>query len=128
MSINLASIYRNQALRYCLVGGMNTAVTAVVIITLTAAGVGLYFSNFAGYVVGVLFSFILNTVFTFSSKPSATKLLKFLTCCGVCYAINLFTMNIAMLSGAENVYFVQLTGMFFYTVSGFIINKLWVMK
>ncbi|WP_407211196.1 GtrA family protein [Enterobacter cloacae] len=84
--------------------------------------------NFAGYVVGVLFSFILNTVFTFSSKPSATKLLKFLTCCGVCYAINLFTMNIAMLSGAENVYFVQLTGMFFYTVSGFIINKLWVMK
>ncbi|WP_407205313.1 hypothetical protein [Enterobacter cloacae] len=42
MSINLASIYRNQALRYCLVGGMNTAVTAVVIITLTAAGVGLY--------------------------------------------------------------------------------------
>ncbi|ADF60910.1 hypothetical protein ECL_01349 [Enterobacter cloacae subsp. cloacae ATCC 13047] len=37
-------------------------------------------------------------------------------------------MNIAMLSGAENVYFVQLTGMFFYTVSGFIINKLWVMK
>ncbi|EJM1499070.1 GtrA family protein [Escherichia coli] len=128
MSINLASIYRNQALRYCLVGGLNTAVTAVVIITLTAGGFGLYFANFAGYAVGILFSFNLNTIFTFSSKPSASKLLKFLTCCGVCYAINLFTMNIAMFAGAENVYFVQLTGMFFYTVSGFIINKLWVMK
>ena len=128
MSINLTSIYRNQALRYCLVGGMNTAVTAVVIITLTAAGVGLYFSNFAGYAVGVLFSFILNTVFTFSSKPSAAKLLKFLICCCVCYIINLFAMKMVILFGIENIYAIQLTGMFFYTISGFIINKLWVMK
>ncbi|HDC4389256.1 TPA: GtrA family protein [Enterobacter cloacae] len=128
MSINLTSIYRSQAFRYCLVGGLNTAVTACVIIILTAVGAGLYFSNFLGYAIGILFSYILNTVFTFSSKPSVSKLLKFLACCGVCYVINLLAMKMVILSGTENVYFIQLTGMFLYTVSGFIINKLWVMK
>lgn len=128
MSINLTSIYHSQALRYCLVGGMNTAVTACVIFILIAIGYGLYVANFAGYVVGVLFSFILNTLFTFSSKPSASKLMKFLTCCGICYVINLFSMKIVMFFGIENIYFIQLTGMIFYTVSGFVINKLWVMK
>lgn len=128
MSINLTSIYRSQALRYCLVGGLNTTVTACVIITLTAVGAELYFANFLGYAVGILFSYILNTVFTFSSKPSVSKLLKFLACCGVCYVINLLAMKMVMLSCVENVYFIQLTGMFFYTVSGFVINKLWVMK
>ncbi|CZW72647.1 Uncharacterised protein [Enterobacter asburiae] len=28
----------------------------------------------------------------------------------------------------ENKYIIQLIGMFFYTASGFFINKLWVMK
>lgn len=128
MSINLSTIYRSQAVRYCLVGGMNTAVTATVILALTAFGIGLYVANFSGYTVGILFSYILNTIFTFSSKPSISKLLKFLTCCGICYLINIFAMNTAMLAGIENVYLVQLTGMFFYTASGFVINKLWVMK
>lgn len=128
MSFNLTSIYRSQALRYCLVGGMNTALTASVIIILTAGGAGLYFANLSGYAAGVLFSFILNSVFTFSSKPTVSKLVKFLTCCGVCYLINLFAMKSIIISGVENVYFIQLTGMFFYTISGFIINKLWVMK
>jgi putative flippase GtrA len=128
MSINLSSIYRSQAVRYCLVGGMNTVVTASVILALTAFGVGLYSANFSGYVVGILFSFILNTIFTFSSKLSISKLLKFLACCGVCYVINIFAMKITIIAGVENLYLVQLTGMFFYTAAGFIINKLWVMK
>ncbi len=42
MDMNLSTIYKNQALRYCMVGGMNTLVTAFVIITLTALGCGLY--------------------------------------------------------------------------------------
>ncbi|MBK4366696.1 GtrA family protein, partial [Enterobacter hormaechei] len=37
-----------------MVGGMNTLVTAFVIITLTALGCGLYLSNLFGYVVGIL--------------------------------------------------------------------------
>lgn len=128
MSINLSSIYRSQAVRYCIVGGMNTAVTAAVILVLTAFGVGLYIANFAGYAVGIFFSFILNTIFTFSSRPSISILVKFLVCCIICYLINIFAMNAVICLGIENIYLVQLTGMISYTISGFAINKLWVMK
>ncbi len=128
MHIKLSSIYYNQAIRYGLVGAMNTAVTAVVIFVLTALGFGLYTANFFGYVVGILFSYALNTIFTFSSTPSLKRLVKFLTCCATCYVINLVAMKASIMVGFGNEYLIQLIGMFFYTASGFFINKLWVMK
>lgn len=128
MEMNLSTIYKNQAFRYCMVGGMNTLVTAIVIVTLTALGCGLYLSNFWGYVVGILFSYALNTYFTFSSRPTIGRLAKFITCCAGCYVINILAMKSAMVLGIDNEYIIQLTGMLFYTASGFFINKLWVMK
>lgn len=128
MSINPSSLYKNEAIRYCLVGGVNTAITAAVIFGLTVFGFGLYSSNASGYVVGILFSYFLNTYFTFSSKASLCRLTKFITCCLVCYIINIIAMKLAMLIGVENYYYIQINGMFFYTVSGYLINKLWVMK
>lgn len=128
MDINLSQFYKNQAIRYCVVGGMNTAVTAIVIIALTATGFGLYASNFMGYVVGILFSYILNTCFTFSSKPTVNRLIKFITCCAVCYVINIVAMKASITLGLKNEYLIQLSGMILYTISGFILNKLWVMK
>ncbi|ENK7080898.1 GtrA family protein, partial [Raoultella ornithinolytica] len=41
-----------------MVGLLNTAITAVVIFLLMSAGVGIYLSNAMGYVVGILFSFV----------------------------------------------------------------------
>lgn len=124
----IQSFYRSQAIRFCVVGIINTTVTAVVILSLTTYGVGLYLSNATGYVVGVLLSFILNTYFTFSSRPSLSRLFKFILCCIICYVINLISMNVAMSLTNVNKYILQLVGMFFYTTSGFLINKLWVMK
>lgn len=128
MTITSSGIFKNQAIRYCIVGGMNTAVTAIVIITLTALGAGLYISNALGYVVGIIFSYALNTYFTFSSKPSLRKFAKFIACCAGCYTINIIAMNLSMKFGLQNEYLIQLIGMAFYTISGFFINKFWVMK
>lgn len=128
MKIRLPELIKNQAVRYCIVGGMNTAVTAIVIITLTALGAGLYISNALGYVVGIIFSYAMNTYFTFSSKPSLRKFAKFIACCAGCYVINIIAMNLSMMLGLQNEYLVQIIGMVFYTISGFFINKLWVMK
>ncbi|WP_326937942.1 GtrA family protein [Escherichia coli] len=128
MYIKLSELYQSQAIRYCIVGGMNTAVTAAVFIVLTAFGYGLYVSNFSGYIVGILFSYVLNTYFTFSSTLSFRRLVKFAACCSACYAINLVAMRLSMALGFANEYLIQLTGMFFYTISGFLVNKLWVMK
>lgn len=128
MEINLSHLYKNQAIRYCIVGGMNTAATAIVIFSLTAAGCGLFASNFLGYVTGIVLSYILNTYFTFSAKSSLARVTKFLACCMGCYVINVLAMKLMLYLGFDNAYLIQLTGMVFYTVSGFFINKLWVMK
>lgn len=124
---NLSHYYHNQAIRYCAVGGLNTIVTAAVILFLTGSGVGLYVSNLCGYIIGILFSFFLNIHFTFSSKPSFHRLIKFIVCCVACYGINLVVMNFVMLLNSDK-YIIQISGMIFYTIFGFIINKFWVMK
>ncbi|WP_267284684.1 GtrA family protein [Klebsiella pneumoniae] len=40
-------------------------------------GLGIYLSNAMGYVVGIVFSFIANTIFTFTQPISINRLIKF---------------------------------------------------
>ncbi|HBW3725402.1 TPA: GtrA family protein, partial [Klebsiella pneumoniae] len=51
-----------QLMKYGLVGIVNTLITAVVIFLLRHLGLGIYLSNAMGYVVGIVFSFIANTI------------------------------------------------------------------
>lgn len=62
-----------EAVRYIIVGLANTAMTAVVIFGLMHAGVGIYPSNATGYVVGIIFSFVMNAKFTFSTTLSPLR-------------------------------------------------------
>ncbi|WP_413535080.1 GtrA family protein [Rahnella inusitata] len=124
----LAKFYNNQVIRYCAVGLANTIVTAIAILAMTVFGFGLYSANVIGYVIGILLSFALNTYFTFSAKPSLRILVKFMTCCLISYVINLISMKSSQYFGIHDKYAIQIIGMFFYTTSGFLINKLWVMK
>jgi len=120
--------YNNQVVRYCAVGTANTTVTAIAILAMTAFGFGLYSANIIGYMIGILLSFALNTYFTFSTKPSIRILVKFLICCLTSYIINLIAMKSSQYLGLTDKYAIQIIGMFFYTASGFLTNKLWVMK
>ena len=126
--MKIATIYHNQTIRYCFVGGINTLVTGAVILILTTMDIGLYLSNAFGYVVGILFSFILNSYFTFASKPSFLQFAKFILCCLICYLINLIAMNWVIFIGIQNEYIIQIVGMIFYTAFGFWMNKSWVMQ
>ncbi|MFU0882629.1 GtrA family protein [Kluyvera cryocrescens] len=128
MNINLYTLYKNQAIRYCIVGFANTALTAAIIFYLTAIGLNLYIANISGYIFGVFLSFILNIYFTFSSKPSFQKLIKFLASCFICYLVNLIAIKTSLTVIPDNLYIVQLIGMLFYTAFGFLINKYWVIK
>lgn len=114
--------------KYILVGAANTLLTMLVIFALMHSGVNMYVSNALGYVVGIIFSFILNSLFTFSAKLSFEKLIKFLITCLISYLVNLIVMKVFLILFPDRVYFAQLCGMGFYTVTGFILNKLWVMK
>lgn len=125
--------------KYIIVGVANTLLTMVVIFALMHSGVNLYVSNAIGYIVGIIFSFIVNSLFTFSAKLSFASMIKFFTACFIAYLVNLVAMKSFLMVFPEKiylpqykayleVYLAQLCGMGFYTITGFILNKFWVMK
>lgn len=82
-----------QLMKYGLVGIVNTLITAVVIFLLMHLGLGIYLSNAMGYVVGIVFSFIANTIFTFTQPISINRLIKFLCVCFICYVANIIVIK-----------------------------------
>lgn len=117
-----------QVVRYACVGLANTALTAIVIFGLMQIGVGVYPSNASGYIVGIIFSFVMNAKFTFSTSLSAMRLIKFILTCAICYILNIMAMKVFFILMPDKIYTAQVIGMFFYTSTGFIFNKFWSMK
>ena len=117
-----------EAVRYIIVGLANTAMTAVVIFGLMHAGVGIYPSNATGYVVGIIFSFVMNAKFTFSTTLSPLRFIKFVSTCVFCYILNIIAMKVFFIVIPNAIYTAQVVGMIIYTTAGFILNKYWSMK
>lgn len=120
--------FKIQVIKYALVGLANTAITAAVIFACMHSGMGVYSSNAAGYLCGIIFSFIANTLFTFSTKISPSRFARFLLSCLACWVINTLAIKTFLVIYPSELYISQLVGMVTYTLSGFLINKLWVMK
>lgn len=123
-----ASMLKNHITRYALVGLANSGITAVIIFSLMYFGLGLYVSNAVGYVAGIIFSFVANSIFTFSVSLTGSRFVRFLLTCFICWMINIFIVKVYITIFPDQLYISQMAGMIFYTLSGFIINKLWVMK
>ena len=120
--------FKIQVIKYALVGLANTAITAVVIFACMHSGMGVYSANAAGYLCGIIFSFVANTLFTFSSTLSPNRFAKFLLSCLICWVINALAIKLFLVVYPSELYISQLVGMVIYTLTGFVINKLWVMK
>ena len=119
---------RGQATRYALVGLTNTGITGLVIFFLMHWGLGVYASNAAGYTAGILFSFVANSLFTFSAEISLPRLARFLVSSFFCWILNIIAIKLFLIFMPSYAYVAQFIGMVIYTVTGFLINKLWVMK
>ncbi len=144
-----------QLLKYGVVGVFNTLLTAVVIWAVLKFGFGVVsedratsvqmaISNFAGYSVGLINSFVFNRNWTFKSTSSwKTGFLKFALAFGICYVIqlgvvlalnqyvalspfyfNAFGANYVITSS----YICQLIGIVFYTGLNFFFNKYYTFK
>lgn len=145
----------SQLLKYGVVGVMNTLLTAIVIWVMLrwcfgvdsdtkASSMQMVVSNFVGYAVGLINSFVFNRNWTFKSKSDwKTGFLKFVVCFAVCYVIQLvvvLTLNRYITIptihfgtfGANFIinssYICQLIGIVFYTGLGFFINKYYTFK
>jgi putative flippase GtrA len=144
-----------EAFKYGIVGVLNTFVTAVVIwlmmhVLFHVGETGsvpvriISISNIAGYVAGLINSFVWNRKWTFKSEKSWKKdFIRFFIAFLICYIPQLLIVNImnktmlipeikfAVFHHSYTVtaaYICQLIGIAFYTVMNFLCNKYYTFK
>jgi putative flippase GtrA len=144
-----------QALKYGIVGIMNTLLTAITIWVMmrfilgvktdeTVSSLVISTSNTIGYIVGLVNSFLWNRTWTFKSKKSwKIDFYKFLLAFLVCFALQLLlvnglntyvhtnTIHFLILNHGYDVnfaYICQLIGIVFYTIMNFVCNKYYTFK
>ncbi|QPB42480.1 GtrA family protein [Rodentibacter haemolyticus] len=114
--------------RYVLVGICNTLLTTIIIFGLTASQFNVYIANAIGYAAGILCSFLLNSIFTFSRPANAANFSRFLAVSLICYILNMKMIYIVLMIFPSRLYLSQLLGMIIYTITGFYLNKHWALK
>jgi putative flippase GtrA len=144
-----------EAFKYGIVGIFNTLVTAVVIWLMMHALFHTYegnnvpvhiisISNIAGYIAGLINSFIWNRKWTFKSETSWKKdFIRFIIAFLICYIPQLLIVNLLnyyMLIPEitftlfrhtytiTSAYTCQLAGIAFYTIMNFLCNKYYTFK
>jgi putative flippase GtrA len=111
--------------RYGLVGMINTGVTALIFFILKLLGFKYLLYTLIGYSIGITISFFLNRHFTFKKRNESMKrqAIKFF---GVTVSLMLLTMLLQYLL-IDLIHVPELigviTGMVFYTVMGYILNR-----
>jgi putative flippase GtrA len=116
-----------QFIKYLLVGGLNTAISAVIIFIVQAAGAMPVVANIVGYAIGVALSFALNSRFTFKTAATRHTAIRFLIVVLISYLANLATM-VSVLHLTHAPYFAQLCGIPVYVIVGFLGNRYWAMR
>ena len=137
-----------QAVKYSVVGLVNTLLTLAIIWILTKkAGYSEAFSNFVGYLIGLISSFFLNRKWTFDSKGNIfVGAVKFILVFAICYLLQLCVLLILNHNCPDNpplysyfepvlkylkidaLFYIQLISMVVYTAVNFLINKYYTFK
>ena len=127
MKANLSLI---QFIKFGIVGISNTLLTALIIwILLKVLHCSDYFSNFSGYIVGLLNSFIWNRKWTFESKTKVSAtLFKFILTFVICYIMQLGNLYLLLHFTHIDSYICQLLSIVVYTIINFILNKNYTFK
>ncbi|MDR2824502.1 MAG: GtrA family protein [Prevotellaceae bacterium] len=124
------NIIFRQFLRFCIVGIANTLLTAAVIfLLLKVAKISDIAANLAGYVVGLLNSFVWNRRWTFSSNLKITRtFFKFLLIFVVSYIVQFVVVILLIHSLSIDNYYSHLLAMIPYTIANFLLNKFYTFK
>lgn len=119
-----------QFIKFGIVGISNTLLTALIIwILLKVLHCSDYFSNFTGYIVGLLNSFIWNRKWTFESKTKVSAtLFKFILTFAICYILQLGNLYLLLHFTHIDSYICQLLSIVVYTIINFILNKNYTFK
>lgn len=120
-------IFNNSFVKYGVIGLVNTIIGYGLIFTFMYLGILAEISNFLGYFVGFFVSYSLNKKYNFKSQNSHKRdLPKFLISMSIAYIFNLLTLIACYRFFGLNSYLSQIIAGAIYTLSGYILSKIWV--
>lgn len=114
--------------RFGLVGVLNTFITLLVIAGLTWYGASPFVANAVGYAAGLVSSYFGNMKWTFKSDSSWVRGIRFLAVFAMCYGVNIAVLKLTLPFNQHYSLAPQLFAMLSYTVSFFILSKIWVFR
>lgn len=118
-----------QAVKFGLVGTVNTAVGLLVIYSLMLGfDFSPVFSNVGGYAVGLCVSFTLNSLWTFRQPMSLNTALRFLLAFVISYGVNLAVLLILIGPVRMSAEWAQILAIMSYTMSFFVISRMLVFR
>jgi putative flippase GtrA len=120
-------VYR-QLITYLFVGLFNTIVAVAVIYIMQLLGNNYVVSNLIGYIVGIIVSFFLNSKITFKVRANIMFACKFVIALIIAYISNIAIVTMVINVIPDYPYLAQLSGVPFYIVLGYLLNKYWVFK
>ena len=117
-----------QALRFGLIGLINTLVGYAVIIAALTVGFGDYTSNALGYATGLLLGFILNRNWAFADVGdrmgrSKSQFIHYVIAFAFAYGVNLAVLTLLRSDGALPSYLAQLAAMISYSATFFFLCR-----
>lgn len=118
------------AMKYGFVGVLNTLVFTSLVFILSRTGLHYSIYTAISYTIAILFSFVVNMKFTFSKFPGkilprAVKFISLsLSLMLIVQVIQYLIIDVVLWPELAGI----LTGMVFYTGTGYILNRLWVFK
>lgn len=119
-----------QFVKFGIVGVSNTLLTAVTIwILLKVFHCSDYISNLAGYIIGLINSFIWNRKWTFKSKSKVgVTVFKFIVTFAISYLFQLGNLYLLLHFTHIDSYLSQLLSIVVYTCINFALNKYYTFK
>ena len=119
-----------QFIKFGIVGVSNTLLTAISIwFLLKEFHCSDYLSNFTGYIIGLLNSFIWNRKWTFESKTKVSvTIFKFIVTFVISYLFQLGNLYLLLHFTLIDPYYCQILSIGVYTLINFILNKYYTFK
>ena len=116
--------------KFLVVGVINTTITYLVYTLLRCIDLSPEISNAAGYVAGVINSFVWNKKWVFHTEGTDVwrEIVSFVIIFGICYGIQFLAFRFMLYRLEWNEYIVQLIGIGVYTVLNFILNRLFTFR
>lgn len=119
-----------EAIRYGLIGVVNTLLTLAIIFALIYwLDAQPLLANAVGYAIGFCCSYVFNRLWTFRSQaPVGRSIGRYVVAALVAYGLNALVIHFGIYWAGVSKYWIQAVGAVVYTASLFVLSRAWVFR